>query len=170
MFTARSAGAPPLPCICPGRNAKRLRTLNVSADKDEAESDKSHANATVLLVEDDEEVAALAADMIDQLGYQVIRVANAAAALGALANGRNIDIVFSDILMPGGMSGADLAGEIVRRRPGLPVILATGYDGQSLTAAEKLGLPMLRKPYRLNELSRALAMALTSSQRPEISH
>ena len=56
---------------------------------------KVAADATVLLVEDDDEVAALAADMIDQLGYQVIRVANAAAALGALANGRTIDVVFS---------------------------------------------------------------------------
>jgi len=59
--------------------------------------------------------------------------------------------------------GADLVGEVFRRQPGLPVVLATGYDGQSLTAAEKLGVPLLRKPYRLKDLAGALAMALRTS-------
>ena len=79
--------------------------------------------ATVLLVEDDETVAALAAESLDQLGYKVARVPDAVAALAELANGRCIDLVFSDIMMPGGMSGADLAREIIRRRPNLPVVL-----------------------------------------------
>jgi PAS domain S-box-containing protein len=122
-------------------------------------------SATVLLVEDDNEVAALVADMIEQLGYEVTRVANAAAALGALANGRIIDIVFSDILMPGGMSGAELAKEIARRRPNLPIVLTTGYDGQSLSAADELGLSLLRKPFRLDALGNALAIALRNASK-----
>ena len=80
-FTCRAPSGPRELCqtiaLCPAWNSK---PKNLAAD------------ATVLLVEDDEEVAALAADMIDQLGYQVVRVANAAAALGALANGRTIDV------------------------------------------------------------------------------
>ena len=71
----------------------------------------------VLLVEDDDEVAALVGEMLDQLGYEVMRAASAAAALGALANGRRVDVVFSDIMMPGGMNGVELAREIRRRRP-----------------------------------------------------
>ena len=110
--------------------------------------------ATVLLVEDDETVAALAAESLDQLGYKVARVPDAVAALAELANGRCIDLVFSDIMMPGGMSGADLAREIIRRRPNLPVVLTTGYDGQSVLTAAELKLPLLRKPYRLEALFR----------------
>ena len=66
----------------------------------------------MLLVEDDDEVAALVGEMLDQLGYEVTRVASAAAALGALADGRRIDLVFSDIMMPGGMDGVELAREV----------------------------------------------------------
>jgi CheY-like chemotaxis protein len=123
------------------------------------------SRANVLLVEDDDEVAALTADMIGQLGYDVTRVANAAAALGALANGRIVDIVFSDVMMPGGMSGADLAREIGRRRPGLPVLMTTGYDGRAGIGADDLTLPLLRKPYRLEALAGALSAALELRKR-----
>jgi len=71
----------------------------------------------VLLVEDDDEVAALTVEMINQLGYDTTRVASAEAALGALADKRAIDIVLSDVMMPGRMNGVDLAQEIRRRRP-----------------------------------------------------
>ena len=121
---------------------------------------RAMAEANVLLVEDDDEVAALVGDMIEQLGYDVTRVATGAAALGAMANGRDIDVVFSDILMPGEMSGADLAREIRRRRPDLPVVLTTGYDGEERLSADELGLPILRKPYRLDALARILSSAM----------
>ncbi|MDB5813572.1 MAG: sensor hybrid histidine kinase [Rhodocyclales bacterium] len=114
---------------------------------------------SVLLVEDDDEVAALTAEMLAQLGYEATRVSNAAAALGALANGRRIDVVFTDVMMPGGMNGAELAREIRRRRPDLPVILTTGYDGDAVAAAKAQSLPLLRKPYRLEALSGILDMA-----------
>lgn len=73
----------------------------------------------VLLVEDDEEVAVLVSEMLDQLGYEVFRTARATSALGALANERDFDLAFSDIMMPGGMSGVDLAKEVQARRPHL---------------------------------------------------
>jgi len=143
----------------PASSEHRLEALGRPAD-----DTVSTQGATVLLVEDDDEVAALAADMIGQLGYEVTRVADAAAALGALANGRTIDIVFSDIMMPGGMSGADLAQEIIRRRPGLPVVLTTGYDGQALSPTDGRALPLLRKPYRLDALESVLALALRNTR------
>jgi signal transduction histidine kinase/ActR/RegA family two-component response regulator len=145
---------PPAPAR-PAPEAKAARNARAAARQ-----------ATVLLVEDDEEVAALAGDMIGQLGYEVSRVANAQAALGALANGRVVDVVFSDIMMPGGMNGADLAREIIRRRPDLPVVLTTGYDGQSAVSTDELGLPLLRKPYRLDALASALSTALGPGGQP----
>jgi hypothetical protein len=69
------------------------------------------ASGSVLLVEDDNEVATLVTDMLRELGYKVIRAANAEAALGALADARVIGLVFSDIMMPGRMNGLDLARE-----------------------------------------------------------
>jgi CheY-like chemotaxis protein len=110
----------------------------------------------VLLVEDDDEVAALVADMLQQLGYQVTRVGSAAAALGALANGRKVDVVLSDVMMPGGMSGVDLAREIHGRCPGLPVLLSSGYAEAAARAAAIEGVSVLPKPYELGELDLAL--------------
>ncbi len=111
---------------------------------------------SVLLVEDDEEVAKLASEMLDQLGFAVVRVSSATAALGALANGRAIDLVFSDIMMPGEMNGVELAREIRRRRRGLPVLLTSGFAEAARLQAEAEGVQILPKPYRLDELSAAL--------------
>jgi signal transduction histidine kinase len=110
----------------------------------------------VLLVEDDDEVAKLASEMLGQLGYEVVRAASATAALGAFANGRPIDLVFSDIMMPGGMNGVDLAREIRNRRIELPVLLTSGYAEAAALEAEAAGIHILPKPYRLDELSAAL--------------
>jgi CheY-like chemotaxis protein len=111
----------------------------------------------VLLVEDDDEVAALAREMLRALGFTVIHVYTAAAALGALANGRRVDAVFSDIMMPGGISGIDLAREVRRRYTGLPVVLATGYDESAAGLADG-EFSLLLKPYSLEALARALGV------------
>lgn len=115
---------------------------------------------TVLLVEDDDEVAALVSEMLVQLGYGVVRAASARAALGALANGREVDLVFSDIMMPGGMSGVDLAQELHRRRPDIPVLLTSGYAEPARRDAESARIPILRKPYQVEDLEAALRMTL----------
>jgi CheY-like chemotaxis protein/anti-sigma regulatory factor (Ser/Thr protein kinase) len=113
----------------------------------------------VLLVEDDDEVAALVAEMLAQLGYEVVRVASARAALGALANGRTVDVVVSDIMMPGGMNGVDLARELRRRRAELPVLLTSGYAEAAKRDADAEGVRILPKPYLLTELAAALQTA-----------
>jgi signal transduction histidine kinase/CheY-like chemotaxis protein len=110
----------------------------------------------VLLVEDDDEVATLVNEMLDQLGYDVFRVASAAAALGALANDRAFDLVFSDVMMPGGMSGVDLAKEVQARRPHLPILLTSGYAEAAVEAAQEMGVYVLPKPYRLDQLAAGL--------------
>jgi CheY-like chemotaxis protein/anti-sigma regulatory factor (Ser/Thr protein kinase) len=115
---------------------------------------------SILIVEDDDEVAALVADMVHGLGYRATRVASAEAALGALADDREIDLVFSDIMMPGPMNGVDLAREIRRRRSNLPVLLTSGFAGNAMPGASEEGFPVLPKPYQLAELDRALRSAL----------
>lgn len=117
---------------------------------------------SVLLVEDDDEVAKLASEMLDQLGYEVVRVASATAALGALANGRTIDVVFSDIMMPGGMNGVELAREIRNRRMELPVLLTSGYAEAAALEAKAAGIHILPKPYGLDDLSAALGGLVTT--------
>jgi CheY-like chemotaxis protein len=120
----------------------------------------------VLLVEDDDEVAALVGDMLDQLHFEVTRASSADAALGALADERQIDLVLSDVMMPGGMNGVELAREVRRRRPGLPLLLTSGYAEQVRREVEAEGIALLPKPYNLHALAAAAALALRAeSQR-----
>lgn len=114
---------------------------------------------SVLLVEDDDEVAVLVEEMLRQLGFQVMRVGSAKAALGALADARVVDVVFSDIMMPGGMNGLELAKQVHARHPDLPVLLTSAYAEAAIEAATSRGLQVLKKPYRLEELSAAITKA-----------
>ncbi|MDP9065456.1 MAG: response regulator, partial [Pseudomonadota bacterium] len=116
-------------------------------------------SGAVLLVEDDDEVAALVGEMLGELGYVVTRAASAQAALGALADDRPVDVVFSDVMMPGAMNGMELAREVRRRRPGMPVLLTSGYAGSAFNDADTNQFAVLRKPYELATLDAALRKA-----------
>ncbi|WP_375159130.1 ATP-binding protein [Bradyrhizobium sp. RDT46] len=120
---------------------------------------KKNNHGRILLVEDDDEVAALVGEMLGQLGYEVTRAASAAAALGALADGRSVDLIFSDIMMPGGMNGVELAREIKKRRSDIPVLLTSGYAEASVHEAQRAGVQILAKPYHIDELAAALSTA-----------
>jgi signal transduction histidine kinase/CheY-like chemotaxis protein len=138
------------------------RTLKTPACPDDPMVDGSAewtaaSAGQVLLVEDDDEVAALTVEMINQLGYDTTRVASAEAALGALADKRAIDIVFSDVMMPGRMNGVELAQEIRRRRPNLPVLLTSGYAAAVSRSAAAHRIRIIPKPYRIDQLREALA-------------
>jgi signal transduction histidine kinase/ActR/RegA family two-component response regulator len=137
------------------------RTLKTPAYTPElmrqASDDVAGNAAQVLVVEDDDEVAALTVEMINQLGYDTTRVASAEAALGALADRRAVDIVFSDVMMPGSMNGVELAQEIRRRRPNLPVLLTSGYAEAARRKAGAQQIKIIPKPYRIDELRDALA-------------
>ena len=113
---------------------------------------------TLLLVEDDTLVQSVVAPALEHAGFRVLVASDAAAALAAFEQrGGAIDVVFSDIVMPGGRSGVDLALELRRRQPGLPVLLATGYADVGTVPP---GVRVLRKPYLIEELCAALAHAL----------
>ena len=109
----------------------------------------------VLLVEDDREVSALTRELLISLGFSVTHVTGAEAALGALADARQIDAVLSDIMMPGGVSGVQLAREIRRRYPTLPIVLTTGYV-EAAAALEDGEFALLLKPFTTEALAKAL--------------
>jgi len=111
-------------------------------------------SGTVLLVEDNPEVASVSAGLLEQLGYTVRRVADAEAALREIELD-GIDLVFSDIVMPGKMDGLGLARHLKATRPRLPILLASGYSDAALSV--RGDFPILRKPYEIHELSQAIA-------------
>jgi PAS domain S-box-containing protein len=113
----------------------------------------------LLLVEDDHEVSSLTKEMLTSLGFAVIHVATPDAALGALANARAIDFVLSDVMMPGGVSGLQLAREIRRRHPNLAIALTTGYI-ESVAGMADGEFILLPKPYTVEQLADALAIDL----------
>ncbi len=119
----------------------------------------------VLLVEDNPAVAEVTRDLLAELGYDVVHAADVAAARAALER-ESVDVVLSDIVMPGGAKGLDLARE-VRQRGGPPVVLATGYSDQAQAAANE-GFAILRKPYSMNGLHDALREALGPVERPKV--
>lgn len=119
----------------------------------------------VLLVEDDESVAALVSEMLAELGYETTRAATAAGALDLLGSKQTFDVVFSDMVMPGEMNGLDLAHEIARRRPDLPVILTTGYSASAAAAAAE-GMRLLVKPFRIEALAAEISEALGGGPEP----
>ena len=111
--------------------------------------------ARVLLVEDNADVATVAADYLEQCGCSVVMAGNAEAAVETLNRRKDIDLVFSDIAMPG-MSGLEL-GRLVRdHHPEIPVVLATGYSDKAARAVEE-GFLLLEKPYSLEAMRASLS-------------
>ena len=111
-------------------------------------------SGTVLLVEDNPEVANVSTSLLEQLGYTVRRVENAEEALREIERD-GIDFVFSDIVMPGKMDGLGLARHLRSVRPGLPILLASGYSDAAVNV--RGDFPILRKPYEIHQLSQAIA-------------
>jgi PAS domain S-box-containing protein len=117
---------------------------------------------TILMVEDNAEVSEVTSSLLEQLGYRVVHAITAEDALETLADGAPIDLVFSDIVMPGGMSGLDLARAIRTRHSGVPVVLTTGYS-DTLQGIEG-EFVVLRKPFEMSVLARSLRDALALAQ------
>ena len=120
------------------------------------------ARGRVLVVEDDSLVAELAAGMLNELGFETVVTHSAREALARLSGDQRPTVVFSDIVMPGGISGIELARKVRERFPELPVLLTSGYS-EHVTKTE--GFPLLQKPYDMD----ALAAALSTLLKEEIS-
>jgi DNA-binding NtrC family response regulator len=96
--------------------------------------------------------------LVEQLGYRTLRAENAADALNRLQRGDKIHLVFSDVVMPGGMNGIALAQEIGNRYPQIPVLLTSGYS--DVVQATESKLAILRKPFQLPALEKSIREAL----------
>jgi PAS domain S-box-containing protein len=117
----------------------------------------------VLVVEDNDDVGRFSTELLEDLGYAVRRVANAADALAMLAEDEfSADLVFSDVIMPG-MNGVELAGIIRQRYPGLPVVLTSGYSTVLAENAHS-GFELIQKPYSVELLSRTLRKAIAEQR------
>jgi signal transduction histidine kinase/CheY-like chemotaxis protein len=117
---------------------------------------------TVLVVEDDEPVRQLACLELRALGYRVLDAACGADALRIIEGGEAIDLLFTDVVMPGGLSGRQLADAAQVLRPGLPVVYTSGYTENAIVHHGRLdaGVMLLAKPYRRADLARAIRSAL----------
>lgn len=121
------------------------------------------AGRRVLVVEDNDSVRRLTCRRLEELGYGVAQAGNAVEALEVLAEDTGFDLVFSDIVMPGGLSGVDLAREVSQHFPHVRVLLTTGYAEEMLHSVDgHVPMPgLLRKPYSQADLARAIAAALS---------
>ncbi len=121
------------------------------------------AGKAILLVEDNELVRAFAEGLLGDIGYRVVSTASAEEALDALARGERVDLVLSDIVMPG-TNGIELARRIHREHDGLPVLLATGYS-EDLLKGVPAEFGVIAKPYGPADLAEAVAAALGGAGR-----
>lgn len=117
----------------------------------------------VLVVEDDAEVRATTSGMLEDLGYSVLSAATGSAALKIIQADAELDLVFSDVVMPDGMSGVELARQVSVLRPALPVLLTSGYTAQRVIPELPSGeLALLKKPFSQTDLSIAIRRIMTS--------
>jgi signal transduction histidine kinase len=125
---------------------------------------KLSGSGTVLVVDDDESVLETAKETVADLGYRVIAAHNGREALQILKGSDNVDLLFSDIVMPGGINGIQLAEEARRLQPSLKVLLTSGYTAAALREKHSLPkeFPVLGKPYRREQLATNLHAILHS--------
>jgi len=129
------------------------------------------AGETILVVEDDDLVRSFVTAQLDSLGYRTVAVADGRAALTQLSRGLQIDLLFTDVVLPGGMTGRQLGDAVSRRRPGTKILYTSGYTENSIVHHGRLdqGVMLLSKPYRKCALANMVRMALGDAvaDRPE---
>jgi signal transduction histidine kinase/ActR/RegA family two-component response regulator len=149
--------------LCLPRTDKPATAPPLSPAADDPDGQTRKAEGRLLLVEDDDAVAAGVGHILRDLGYSFVRAAHAADALRQLDQDATFDLVFSDMVMPGELDGLSLAKRIRERHPDLPVVLTTGYsEAATAVAAERFRL--LAKPYGIEALAAVLRDALDEAR------
>lgn len=133
--------------------------------------DAGTGTGTILVVEDDPDVRSAVVAVMKMLGYRTREAGDGRAALEALQSGGGIDLLFSDVVMPKGMDGIEMAREATHRHPGLKVLLTSGHPEATLEKAglTEAGFPLLKKPYSNQDLAEALRAAFNGVPENKIS-
>lgn len=120
---------------------------------------------TILVVEDEPSVRTLSVALLSDLGYEILEAADGPAALLILETSPHVDLLFTDVVLPGGMRGPELAAEIMRRRPGIAVLYTSGYTENAIVHHGRLdeGVELLNKPFRREDLARRVRAVLDRS-------
>jgi CheY-like chemotaxis protein len=119
----------------------------------------------ILVVDDNPGMRAITVKQLANLGYMTLEAESAAAALDELDRHAKIDLLLSDVIMPGGMNGYELASMVRRRRSGVKILLMSGYASQSMInmPSEAERPELINKPFRMRELAHKLRQALGKS-------
>jgi CheY-like chemotaxis protein len=123
----------------------------------------SHGNEIILVVEDDALVRNFVATQLKALGYRTVTAADGPAALALVDSGQPFDLLFTDVILPSGMTGRQLADEVALRRPAIKVLYTSGYTDNAIVHQGRLdpGVLLLTKPYRKSQLANMIRRALT---------
>ena len=142
----------------------RATGLSQTAAEALISTDVEGGDEVILVVEDDTMVRKYVLTQIESLGYTALEAANAAEALALIDATKTIDLLFTDVIMPGAMNGRQLAEEAVKRRSSLRVLYTSGYTENAIVHHGRLdsGVLLLAKPYRKSELARMIRLALGS--------
>ena len=130
------------------------------------EADRAIGTESILVVEDDEGLRTYATEILRELGYLVLAAANGADALRMLQANHGIDLLLTDVVMPGGINGRQLADEAVRRRPALKVLFTTGYTRNAIVHHGRLdpGTHLISKPFSFQELAAKVRSRLDAAE------
>jgi len=122
-----------------------------------------HGNETIMVVEDDALVRNFVTAQLQSLGYHTVGAANGPAAMNLIEDGQAFDLLFTDVIMPGSMSGRDLAEKVLKLRPGIKVLYTSGYTDNAIVHQGRLdaGVLLLTKPYRKSQLANMIRRALS---------
>jgi CheY-like chemotaxis protein len=118
---------------------------------------------TILVVEDDPAVRELVTDQLKGLGYRVLVAGNGSTARNILFGGEKVDLLFTDVMMPGGITGTQLAAEAEKQIPNLKILFTTGYSEVPALANARRGVALLRKPYKSRDLARTVRETLDTT-------
>ncbi len=137
------------------------------AFEDATPTDNAGRGETILVVEDEAGVRSFVCDQLRRLGYKVIEARDADGALAVFDSGQHIDLLFTDVVLPGRLNGRQLADIAATKQPGLNVLYTTGYTENAVVHNGKLdaGVRLLTKPYRRGDLARQVRQALDASNK-----
>ena len=173
-FAKQSGGSAAISSILGEGSTVILYLPVLQAEADAIAESQSHSEAPqshgerILVVEDDEEVRALAVSLLSDLGYETVEANCAQTALDLMAHTGAIDLVLSDVVLPGAMNGPDMVAEIQRDIPAIRIVYMTGYAEEAFDHHGKLDerTHIIHKPFRKFDFACAVRLALDETQKP----